>query len=612
LFFLSETKRETFSWLQLKEILLLIFRTLFIFFLFFSLARPYLKKRIILSQYEASRVIILDDSYSMSFNNNFTEARNNATKLIRELRKGSEAAILTPSGSIKTELTTNLNDLDKVLDSISVSYSGNTFESVFEDGYTLLQNSTLPRKEIFIITDLQKRAILPVLNRVASINIKPEITVIDVGNKNVSNVGIEEIFLSPSLPTEDFPSKPKVKIKNYSKEPEKRNLSFALKFSESESLVQNIRTDVLLNPNETKIIALDAEIRRPGIYRAEAFLSSDSLTIDDKRFFITTVPEKTPILLVYENFSDVQYIEMALKISYFTIDTASSKTLRQKNLKRYKAIGLFSPSSLTFADWQRLGYYLLEGGGLFISFSREMKEPQWTKAINFDLELNGFEAVIKSPGFVTIERVDYANSIMEVFKDIDLSPAKFYSYWETNNFAPNNVLAYFSSGKPFLLEEKSKKAIIALTKFDIQTTDFMFKATFLPLIHRIFTYLSFPALKQKYQVGDSITTNVATSAMVKILTPKGEFSQSPVIEKGRTVVRFLDTREPGFYKIGNENFAVNVLAEEGDLTKISDKEIKNQNIRILNDIGGKITDLSRLALSLAILFFILELILLVI
>ncbi len=612
LFFLSETKRETFSWLQLKEILLLIFRTLFIFFLFFSLARPYLKKKIVASQYEASRIIILDDSYSMSFNNNFAKAKNSAKRLVKELRKGSEAAVLLSSDNTKTSLTSNLNYLDNFLDSVLVSNSGNGLQSVFDHAYNLLQNSTLPRKEVFIITDLQKRAVMPVINRITQITNRPEITIIDVGSKDVSNVGIEEVALSPSMPTEDFPSKLKIKIKNFSNISEKRSVSTALKFSQAESVIQSIRTEVTINPTETKTLTLDAEIRKPGTYRAEIILSPDSLDNDDKRFFIAAIPPKTSILLLYENLDDIKYVEMALKTSYFDIGIAKINTLRQLNLKRYKAIGLFSPSSLTLADWQRLGYYLLDGGGLFICYNREMKEKQWDKALNTDLKLNGVQAIIKSPGFVTIEKVNYQNPVTEIFQDVDLSTAKFYSYWDASELSQSNVLAYFSSGKPFLLEDKNRKLIIALSAFDIQTTDFMFKATFLPMIHRIFTYLSFPVLKYNYQIGDTIFTEVSTATSIKIKTPSSEFVQSSILENGKNTIKVWDTKRPGFYQINNENFTVNVLAEEGDLTKVSDKEIKNQNIRIINDVSGKITDLSSITLFWAMLFFILELVLLVI
>ena len=241
-----------------------------------------------------------------------------------------------------------------------------------------------------------------------------------------------------------------------------------------------------------------------------------------------------------------------------------------------------------------------------------MKEKQWDKALNTDLKLNGVQAIIKSPGFVTIEKVNYQNPVTEIFQDVDLSTAKFYSYWDASELSQSNVLAYFSSGKPFLLEDKNRKLIIALSAFDIQTTDFMFKATFLPMIHRIFTYLSFPVLKYNYQIGDTIFTEVSTATSIKIKTPSSEFVQSSILENGKNTIKVWDTKRPGFYQINNENFTVNVLAEEGDLTKVSDKEIKNQNIRIINDVSGKITDLSSITLFWAMLFFILELVLLVI
>jgi hypothetical protein len=613
LFFLTGTKRETFSWLKLKEILLLIFRTLFVFFLFFSLARPYLKKKLLLSNYEAARVIILDDSYSMSYNGNFNTAKTQVNKLLNELKKGSEAAILTTSRYVVTDLSTDLKWIQAELESVAVSKSSNTPEKVFEEAVNMLTNSSLPRKEIFIVTDLQKRAILPLINNLKSQKNKkfPNITVVNISGRSNENVGVEEIFISPNLPTPDFPSKPNVKIKNYSTKSVTRSLTFTLKYSERESLLQTVKTDVSLGPNESKTVPFEIDIAKPGIYKAEAVLSTDSLLVDNKRFFTITVPEQTPILLIFENPSDIQYIEKVLKLNFFDIVTANNKTLRQQNLKRYKAIGLFSPSSLTYADWQRLGYYLLEGGGLFIALDKEVKEVQWTNLLNINLNLHGKQIVTKTPEFMTIGQVNYENAVIEIFKDIDLSNAKFYSYWEVDSVPAAEVLAYFSSHKPFLIEAQEKKVICALTSFNIDNTDFMFKATFLPLIHRIFKYLSFPLLSQTYRIDDTITMQVETSSPVKITTPKGEVIQVPSIQPGKLLIKLSDTKEPGFYSIGKENFVVNVLAAEGDLARVSESEIKNQNIRLIDDVGSKEADLTKVSLSLAILFFILELVLLI-
>ena len=611
LFFLTETKRETFSWFQLKEILLLVFRALFIFLLFFSLARPYLKKKILLNNYEASRIIILDDSYSMDYHHNFKTATIQVKKLITELKKGSEAAILTFSGNLSTNLITNLKELESYADSVRVSFSGNTLEPVFDKAINILNNATLPRKEIYVVTDLQKRALSPPINRLRMSKNRPDITIVDVGKKKTENVGIKEISLSPNFPTSDFPAQPLIKIKNYSNNGETRQLQFVIT-SENDSVISNIKSEVSLGASETKTIPIDIDVRKPGNYRIEVALTSDSLPIDDKRFYAMKIPEPTPILLLFQNPSSVRYIETALKQSYFQIKTMDIKMFRQENLKRYKAIGLLSIGDLTYTDWQRLGYYLIQGGGIFITVDNEIKEAQWTNALSLNLPLAGKPVTVKSSGFVTVEQVKTDNPLMEIFKGSDLSSAKFYSYYELNNYPDSLVLAYFSTKTPFLIKEQNQKLVIALTSFNIDNTDFMFKATFLPLFHRIFTYLSFPMVSQEYQIGDTIKLILPASTTIRIKTPQGEFTQVPTIEAGRSLIRYIDTNEPGFYQIGNEVIAINVLAEEGDLARISEKELTNQNIKIVTDVGGKTTDLSRFSFGLSVLFLILELILLIV
>ncbi|MBS4016010.1 MAG: BatA domain-containing protein, partial [Candidatus Latescibacteria bacterium] len=321
LFFITQTNRETFSWLQVKEILLLIFRTLFVFFLLFSLARPYFVKKIYTSKSEASRLIILDDSYSMAYQNNFTRAKQTALKLIQELKKGSEAAFLTSSGSVKVNFTTDFFSLEKMIDTLRVSFSGRSLEPCFNKGLDIMSDAVQAQKDIYIITDLQKRALEPILERVNFISQESEydITVVDVGKENHINVGIEEVFVSPNFPGPDFPSRPYVKVKNYSNQTSRRMLFFSLKFSEKESIIYSSQKEIVLNPYEVKAVIIETEISQPGKYLFEASLSRDSLPADDRYFYTVKIDEKKQVLLIRDNAQESQYLARALQTGDFVI-----------------------------------------------------------------------------------------------------------------------------------------------------------------------------------------------------------------------------------------------------------------------------------------------------
>lgn len=647
LFFLSETKREKFTWLQLKEILLLIFRTAFILFLLLSLARPYFKRHLPFGRYDASRVIVLDDSYSMAYGQNFLQAKLQIRKLLKELSRNSEVAIISSSGKIETDFIRQKWQLEKMLDTLAVSYSANTLEEALYRAIKKLANATYPQKEIFVVSDLQKSAIEPIVSLLSAQHSSSEVTranfwIVEVGSKNPVNVGINEIFLNPSFPTPDLPARVCVKLKNYSEKNNNVILQCNIGFTELDgrpaviketgkkfvSAVQeaeNLQAEVSLKSNEEKIIAFDTEIKKPGCYQIQAMIKDDSLPIDNQYYYSAIIPQTTPILLVYENRSDIYYIEKALAQSYFEITTLEYKSLRQHNLNKYRAIGIFSPSHLSYADWERLGYFVQQGKGLLVVLDKEIKEPRWRQALNLSLDLtSGLPLTSTSSGFVTLEKINYSHPIMEIFREVDLGSAKFFSYFELNDamiksnlaLRQKQTLAYFSSGKPFLIEDPQQRIIIALSAFNLQSTDFMFKTTFLPLFHRIFTYLALGDLPRKYQVGDTVRVQFAKlspTMTVKIKTPTSEIYE-PIkqtsIAESQSFIEFSQTLIPGFYQIQEHFFSVNVSPEEGHLLKISEEILKNQGISIINDVAVKFTDLSRTSIFLAILFFILELVVL--
>jgi hypothetical protein len=76
-------------------------------------------------------------------------------------------------------------------------------------------------------------------------------------------------------------------------------------------------------------------------------------------------------------------------------------------------------------------------------------------------------------------------------------------------------------------------------------------------------------------------------------------------------VRFTATGEPGIYAIGDRQYAVNVLSEEGNLLRAPETELAKKNIQLLKDARGRTSDLTNAFLLIAGLCLALEMLLLV-
>ena len=80
--FLKTSEVKRFGWLKFREILILVLRCLFVSFLFLSLARPQLQRNVFRVGRLASVVIIVDNSYSMAYGENFTLAKKMAREML--------------------------------------------------------------------------------------------------------------------------------------------------------------------------------------------------------------------------------------------------------------------------------------------------------------------------------------------------------------------------------------------------------------------------------------------------------------------------------------------------------------------------------------------------
>lgn len=600
LYFLKDVKRERFSWLRLKEILLLIFRTLLIIFLFLALARPKLQGKIFPVKRLANIVIILDDSYSMGYGQNFENAKNEAKRILGQLSTGSEVVILTSTqktGSNGFYQGKNLKAAASYIDSSLVSCFSSDLSQSLSQAQTELEKSGFADKEIFIISDEQKRAFLPIL---PNLKLKFPASVIEVGDGQ-ENCAVTGVFLSERFPTAGRPVKIGAKIKNYTNKEITQDVVL--------SLADKTETKRLkLVGGEEKSLLFESEISHPGQYAGSVKIEPDSLKIDDQRYFNFVIPEEIPVLLVYGQADDVFYLKRALapeSSNTFNVTTTEEKDFRQKNLTNFAVIGIINPANFTRSDWQRLDYYTQKGGKVFIALGPEPKDKTGLE------RFCNYEQLMKPTGFVSIDRVQFDHPIFEIFTGIDLSATKFVQWAKLK---PNRarVLATFSDGSPFILESEDKNYLISSSTLGLDASDIVFRPIFLPLVQRIFFYLALGESKTEYEIGSTIIAEVSTAGLVKVKTPKDEYSVQPEIIGDKRVVNLKETNLPGIYQIGEKSFAVNINSAESDLSRVKESELSRAGFQISKEGSARATDLSGLFLYLAFFAFALEMILLLV
>jgi len=601
--FLYDVKRERFNWLRLKELLLLIARTALILFLFLGLSRPFLKHGLFGIRREVSAVLIIDDSYSMQFGNNAELAKQAAKAYLSRVTRTSEAAVLSSTLAGQTDsrsdgLTRDLKGLARALDTMEPSFTAVDLAPAVEQAQALLDKAILPTREIVIFTDLQRRALAPV----PRIEGKPyALLVKDCGLAEERNCAVTSVLTRDRLPEPGKPASLSAVLHNFGGADETRIVLLnSGGLSESRTISIPAEGD--------KTIDFDRQFLEPGIHTGFVSLDADSLAADDQRFFALDIPSRLPVLITGDAPEDTLYLSRALApdtSGLFSVTTRLSPALRTVDLRRFKAIALVNPASLTAFDWQRVMDYTRQGGGLLLALSRELKDK------SFLAQYADFQAEMKPTGFVTIEKPDLRHSVFEAFAGHgDLTLPRFFHY---SKLVPTNasVLASFSDGSPWLLESKSDRVIIASSGLSLADNDLPFRALFVPLVHRLTSYLAQEKLRRDYLVGDTIVTEAPGIGLVQVKTPDQEYRVTPEQQAELRTVRFFQTERPGIYSIGDEQYAVNVLSDEGDLTRLSDADLAKKNLVLLKDVRGRTSDLTNAFLVLAGLSLVAEMLLLV-
>jgi hypothetical protein len=354
-------------------------------------------------------------------------------------------------------------------------------------------------------------------------------------------------------------------------------------------------------------VEFDHEFTAAGEHSGSVSLDPDSLPGDDQAFFALSVPSRIPVLVVGNAPEDTNYLARALAPDtnrLFRVATRLSANLRTADLRQFRAVALLDPVNLTAFDWQRLRDYVSQGGGLFVALSREPRDKTYLS------EFVSFAGEGKPTGFMTMGNPDFTHPVFEAFMGrSDLSLARFFLYAKLEPTGAR-VLARFTDGAPCLLEARDARVVVLASGLRLADNDLMLRGFYVPLVHRIFSYLAQDRLTRSYTVGDTLTTPAPAVGLLSIATPDAEFSLVPA--PGTRDVRFGGTDVPGIYRMGTDTFAVNLPFDESDLTRLPETDLARKGIAMLPEAGGRTSDLTGSFLLAAALCLIAEMVMLII
>jgi hypothetical protein len=625
--FLQKLEKSSMRKVKLRQILLLILRTLLIICLVMAFSRPalhgYSGGFFGTSHANTTVVLLIDNSASMSRRNTngtyFKQATDVALEIVNAVNDGDEV-IVAPLASLERgkeypPLHT-LGDIHKAISNLHIADAPAHIEDGLRVASSAFAKSLNVNKEIYLISDAQARNYqneqVDVLNDSLShlklFDERTKLYITDIGesDKNTGrNLSIDSLEPSTTIFEPGRPLQFDAYIRNTG-DGAIENTIVSL-FYDEERVAQRSLTG--LAQNKTEKISIGAQPRKTGLLSVRAELEEDALPFDNKRYLALTLPATRHIGIFMTRESDMQFIKLALEQTLsennelpYSVELHRLEELRMLPSLRSRLDAIIvgiGGEQVDGTDSKALKDFIASGKGTAFFALNGIQIQQFNSLISSTIGIPGIESKEGSAQvmdkYASFAQFDFAHPFFAgmfeeksgslIARGIE-SPKVFEYYHFSRGGIP---LITLSSGVSFLSESTVGKGKVLL--FSVPPTfafsDFPRKAIFLPLIRRTAAYLSSVSTKDESELAQYYTDEPFDITLPEIGSEQSGlklFLKSPdgstdrvetITALGKLRIHIDNAHTAGIYIVYKDPeahepitaFAVNIRSDEADLTR---------------------------------------------
>ncbi len=623
--FIKELQKTKIRKIRLKQVILLILRTLIIVFIVLAFARPTVKSELpLLGTYaKTDAVILLDNSFSMDvsdeFGNRFKQAKEVAANILRTLKQGDKAVIIPMSGGNLSDYTLsgNLVALESDLTKVKISYTPASFINAVSQAYHILAESDNLNREIYLISDGQKNMFdfggesFPNLYEPHT-----SLNVINIGEKSkmqIENYSVDSLQFVTQIFRRGMPVDIRTTIRNNSSK-DVKGLVTSLFFN----VERKAQTALDIEHFRNKMIDMTGEPKQFGVVEGYVVLENDALDYDNKRYFGFFIPG-APRIALFGN-SEAKLIETVLNLNDSQIEYQRFNTqqITSVNLDNFDLI-IISNGVKNSGIFERVKNYVESGGNILLFANKDGTDfNSYARGLNtLGITTNG----IKNFSGTNPVRFDYTDKLHPVFKGVFKGSTDNKKQVETPDIM--KIISTKSGQKiistpagNFLSEIRLGKGKIFFVSsaLDPAWNNFPQTGLFPVLIYRSVFYLT---AKENTgitaQVGENkrivLSPKYANYKKFKIIDPNGlDFFADVIHLPSSVIVELNNLKIPGVYVIQTNDgkvvdlITVNNIPSESIIAKRSENQVKNDILKFIDKRttlhfmqAGKITQLKEKA-----------------
>ena len=612
--FLKELQKTKIRRLKIRQLLLLVLRTLLVIFVVMAFSRPTLKGGFSESaRARTTAVFIVDDSYSMTSADAggelLKQAKQAALRALEIFEDGDEVFLLKISDAVSHTAANepapfrNFEPLRSALNAIKPSFTHHKLEDALRVSARLLEASKNFNREVFVFSDFQSGLFSERASQVKENIFAPgvQLFLLPVGNREIRNLSVDAITIPNTILEPGKPFTLVAKVTNHTASEVKNTLASV--FAANTRVAQK---GISLGPHESANVELSVVPRTPGYFEGFVSLEDDDLEFDNRRFFTLYIPSAMNVLLV-GNTSDLKYIRLAFATraqsdsSLLTLTEVSPDRLTTSHINSADVIVLVDIRGVSSSHLERIRSVVEKGTGLMV-FPGSSTTPQNAVSLSA-LRLPSLISVEGNPktlSFLEFDKTDVRHPLFAGMFDeqneqgrtspgsarqkaIESPKVKVFVRFAASPAAQPVIT--LTNGAPFLLEQKvgGGKALLFAVAPHLEWSDFPVKGLFVPLLHRSLSYLvQDPSKIEPFLAGQDVVLRhiQSTGTRFTVRDPStGETSHQAVVRGSDKTIHFSEAMIPGIYTVraGSDvvrKFAVNVDPDESRTEKAEDPALQ--------------------------------------
>jgi hypothetical protein len=618
--FLQALQKHQMRRVKLRQIILLILRTLAIIFAVLALSRPVLRSAGVpglAARSNTASAVMLDVSGSSGAVTSdgvvFRQAVLAVNRLAGLMGEGDRTYVLgmaRPHQAVIPEGTESRTYVEESVRELTPLPLGSDISDGLDVVRPLLEDIPEANREIYIVSDFYGNCWDGETELSDRIPQDVRVFLVPVGREEVSNRAVLNTQVLSRLLEPDRPVDLEVTVGNLSEEPGD-NLFLSLYF-EGRRVAQS---SLSLGPDETRSLGFSIIPESAGFLWGYVVLEDDdALLFDNRNYFTVHIPERIRVMVVGSDPDVISYLSLGLTPGG---ETAGTIEIREVPVTRWETADLTNTDVLILADVpsissgasRKVRNFVVRGGGLLILPGPAVDTGNCNNGVLEELGLPSLGNRIGTEGAgdggLLWDRIDWTHPLFSgVFRD-DTRPDPPRVYLGYQMFGGHNAVSVvtLSNGSATLSEValEGGRAFLLTTYPVPGWSDLWRHGLFAPMMHRMVSYLATaqPGEQERIYAGDALsflTDQASITEEVVLKKPSGEAVQIlPKALPQAVELTYPVTRELGVYSMEGEDgvmqtFAVNMDPEESELVRL-DLELLRQS---LGDHRTQIIDADRL------------------